>query len=80
MAVTYWQGGKRITKIWKEEEKEIYENVNIPDICHYFTQPQFEAKKFYIEGVLVRDKTVREILQCLKRIFFAFQLQNFTPG
>ena len=49
-------------------------------LAMFFTQPQFEAKKFYIEGVLIRDKTVREILQCLKSIFFAFQLQNFTPG
>ena len=42
--------------------------VSIPHICHFFTQPQFEAKKFYTwkcinsRHKLSRDKTVCRIL------------------
>ena len=45
---------------------------HIPDICHFFTQPEFEAKKFHMwktinwQQKLSRGKTVCKILHCVK--------------
>ena len=64
--------------------------LTIPNISHFFTQPQFEAKKFYsgkcvsLSQKLSLDKTeCTEFRLCVKLytvFFFAFRLENFTLG